>query len=134
MLNRADGLYRRLLEGGSSYSALAELSVKHGRFNRFESRESKDQSCDGLPGCSSFIASVGSALDVILRECFSFVVSVRSILPTDPPLLLLPKLRMDIDRGRCPDFPGMAKIGDDGDFQRACRQPSRTTPVVKRGR
>ena len=71
---------------------------------------SKSTCRDGLPGCNSFMAIVGSALDVILRECFSFVVSVRSTLPTDPPLLLLPKLRIDIDRGRCPVFPGMMKV------------------------
>ena len=70
-----------------------------------------NQGHDGLPGCSSFIASVGSALDVILREFFSFVLSVRSSLWAEPPLLLLPKLRMDIDRGRCPDLAGIVRVG-----------------------
>lgn len=52
-----------------------------------------------IPGCASFMAILGSAFDVILREFFSLEVSVKSILVGDPPLLLLPKLRIEIERG-----------------------------------
>ncbi len=67
----------------------------------------------GVPGCGSFIAMLGFALVVILREFFSFAVSVRSIFPPDPLLLcdlLLPKLRRDIDRGRCPGLAVMMTL------------------------
>lgn len=73
-------------------------------------------------------------MEVILREFFSFVVSVRSSFP-EPPLLLLPKLRMDIDRGRCPDLEGMVRVGDQGDFgsERADSRHERA-PVVRETR
>lgn len=119
MLDSADRLHRRLLKSGGSYSGLAGLSVKHfitGLLCREQSAKSH-QAQDGLPGCNSLIASLGSALEVILRALFSFEVSVRSILPPESPLLLLPKLRMDFDRGRCPDLEGIVKVEGGEDCQ-----------------
>jgi hypothetical protein len=65
-----------------------------------------------LPGCTSFIALVGSAFDVIRFAAFSLEVSIKSALENDPLLLcflLLVKLNIDFARGlRCSDPSAMA--------------------------
>lgn len=61
----------------------------------------------GIHGSASDMAKVGSALEVILLLRFSVVVSFKSIFRWEPvPFrlfadLLLPKLRIDLDLGRC---------------------------------
>lgn len=55
-----------------------------------------------LPGCTSFIALVGSAFEVVRFAAFSFDVSTRSALEKDPLRLcffVLVKLNIDFVRG-----------------------------------
>lgn len=65
-----------------------------------------------LPGCTSLIALVGSAFDVIRFAAFSLEVSIKSALENDPLLLcflLLVKLNIDFARGlRCSNPSAMA--------------------------